>query len=409
MFSLSFSIRVASLWNEKARLWIRGRKNIFEKMEYEIDPSKGPIIWMHCASLGEFEQGRPILEALRKENPQYRILLTFFSPSGYEVRKNTPLADWVFYLPLDGRRNANRFLDIVQPIMAIFVKYESWFHYLYALKNRGIPSLLISAFFRKEQNFFGVMGGMLRKMLDLYEMIFVQDEISAELLKKHKVKSSYVIAGDTRFDRVLELSGRDFHHNDIEKFISGHRIIVAGSSWKEDEELLKALHEKNPTLKLIIAPHEINEKHLSELKVLFPDSILLTDIEKGREIKDEKILLIDCFGMLSKLYRFGTICYVGGGFNKAGIHNILEAAVYGKVVCFGPNFKRTAEAGMLIANKAGFSISNAEQLIRITEKLLENPETRMKAEKNALDFISASKGATKMIMEYVSLKLNSFH
>lgn len=409
MFVLSLSIRVASLWSVKARRWIQGRKNIFEKMEYEIDASKGPIIWMHCASLGEFEQGRPILEALRKENPHCRILLTFFSPSGYEVRKNTSLADWVFYLPLDGRRNANRFLDIVQPRMVIFVKYESWFHYLYALKKRGIPSLLISAFFRKEQNFFGVMGGLLRQMLDLYDMIFVQDKISLELLKKYNIKTSFVIAGDTRFDRVLELSGMDFHHNGIEKFIYGYNSIVAGSTWKEDEELLQTLHQKNPTLKMIIAPHEIHEKHLKELKILFPDSILMSDIEKGKEIGDEKILVIDCFGMLSKLYRFGTICYVGGGFNKAGIHNVLEAAAYGKVVCFGPNYRRTAEAGMLIASQAGFSVSNADQLISITDKMIKEPESRIRAERVALDFISASKGATKMIMEHVSQKLNSFH
>jgi 3-deoxy-D-manno-octulosonic-acid transferase len=409
MFGFSFSIRIASLWSEKARLWIRGRKNIFENMQYEIDPGKGPIIWMHCASLGEFEQGRPVLEALRKEYPHIRILLTFFSPSGYEVRKNTTLADWVFYLPLDGKRNANRFLDIVQPHMAIFVKYESWFHYLYALKKRGIPSLLISAFFRKEQNFFGVLGGLLRKMLDLYDIIFVQDEISAELLKKYNIKTLYVIAGDTRFDRVLELSGMDFHHNGIEKFVSDSKLIVAGSTWKEDEDLLMALHQSDPTLKFIIAPHEIHEKHLTELKLMLPDSILLSDIERGKEIRDEKILLVDCFGILSKLYRLGTVCYVGGGFNKAGIHNILEAAAYGKVVFFGPNHKRTAEAGMLITNKAGFCVDNADQFIGIVKKMIAEPTTRLQSEKAALDFISASKGATKDIIRYVSQNLNSFH
>jgi 3-deoxy-D-manno-octulosonic-acid transferase len=409
MFGFSFSIRIASLWSEKARLWIRGRKNIFENMKYEIDPGKGPILWMHCASLGEFEQGRPVLEAIKKEYPQFRILLTFFSPSGYEVRKNTKLADWVFYLPLDGKRNANQFLDIVQPRMAIFVKYESWFHYLYALKKRGIPSLLISAFFRKEQNFFGIMGGLLRKMLDLYDVIFVQDSISAELLKKYNIKTSHFIAGDTRFDRVLELSGMDFHHNGIEKFVSDSKVIVAGSTWEEDEDLLLALHQSDPSLKFIIAPHEIHEKHLTQLKLMLPDSILLSDVENGKEIGEEKILLVDCFGILSKLYRFGTVCYVGGGFNKAGIHNILEAAAYGKFVFFGPNYKRTAEAEMLIACNAGCSVDNADQFIGIVKKMIEEPATRKQSESAALDFISASKGATSSIMRYVSQNLKSFH
>jgi len=378
-------------------------------MQYEIDPGKGPILWMHCASLGEFEQGRPVLEAIRKEYPQFRILLTFFSPSGYEVRKNTTLADWVFYLPLDGKRNANQFLDIVQPRMAIFVKYESWFHYLYALKKRDIPSLLISAFFRKEQNFFGIMGGLLRKMLDLYDVIFVQDSISAELLKKYNIKTSHFIAGDTRFDRVLELSGMDFHHNGIEKFVSDSKVIVAGSTWEEDEDLLLALHQSDPSLKFIIAPHEIHEKHLTQLKLMLPDSILLSDVENGKEIGEEKILLVDCFGILSKLYRFGTVCYVGGGFNKAGIHNILEAAAYGKFVFFGPNYKRTAEAGMLIACNAGCSVDNADQFIGIVKKMIEEPATRKQSESAALDLISASKGATSSIMRYVSQNLKSFH
>jgi len=378
-------------------------------MQYEIDPGKGPILWMHCASLGEFEQGRPVLEAIKKEYPQFRILLTFFSPSGYEVRKNTKLADWVFYLPLDGKRNANQFLDIVQPRMAIFVKYESWFHYLYALKKRGIPSLLISAFFRKEQNFFGIMGGLLRKMLDLYDVIFVQDSISAELLKKYNIKTSHFIAGDTRFDRVLELSGMDFHHNGIEKFVSDSKVIVAGSTWEEDEDLLLALHQSDPSLKFIIAPHEIHEKHLTQLKLMLPDSILLSDVENGKEIGEEKILLVDCFGILSKLYRFGTVCYVGGGFNKAGIHNILEAAAYGKFVFFGPNYKRTAEAEMLIACNAGCSVDNADQFIGIVKKMIEEPATRKQSESAALDFISASKGATSSIMRYVSQNLKSFH
>jgi 3-deoxy-D-manno-octulosonic-acid transferase len=409
MFGFAFSIRLASLWSEKARQWIRGRINIFERMESAINTSNGPIVWMHCASLGEFEQGRTVLEAIRKEHPQFRILLTFFSPSGYEVRKNTPLADWVFYLPLDGKRNANRFLDIAQPHLAIFVKYESWFHYLYALRKRGVPSILISAFFRKEQNFFGMMGGLLRKMLDLYGHIFVQDKISADLLHEYAIKTPCSITGDTRFDRVKELTSLDIHHPHTEKFIANSKVMVAGSTWKEDEELLLALHNEHPKLKFIIAPHEINEEHIAELKSKFKDVVLLSAIDKGNEFCEEKILVIDCFGMLSKLYRFGTLCYVGGGFNKAGIHNILEAAAYGKAVFFGPNHHRTAEAGELIKIGSGFSISSSEDFLRSVQHLITDHETRQALEKKAAAYVNNRTGATSQIMAHVSGILNSFH
>ena len=378
-------------------------------MEAAIDPAKGPILWMHCASLGEFEQGRPVLEQFKTEYTHYRILLTFFSPSGYEVRKNTALADWVFYLPLDGKRNANRFLDIVRPRMAIFVKYESWFHYLYNLKKRGIPSILISAFFRKEQNFFGVMGGLLRKMLDLYGKIFVQDKLSSSLLLEHHVKAPYAIAGDTRFDRVAAVVEMDFQHPVIEKFCGEVPTIVAGSTWEEDEELLASLHSAHPEIKMIIAPHEINEGHTSSLKNKFNDLVFLSELENGKELGDASILVIDCFGMLSKLYRFGSLCYVGGGFNKAGIHNILEAAAYGKIVFFGPHYKRTAEAFSLIDLGAGISVGDSAAFIQKSEKMLESPETKRLLEAKAVDFIQNGKGATAMIMEHISKNLNSLH
>lgn len=409
MLAFTVSIRIASIWSIKARQWISGRKDIFEQMESTIDSTKGPIVWMHCASLGEFEQGRPVLESIRKSHPQYRILLTFFSPSGYEVRKNTELADWVFYLPLDGRRNSNRFLEITQPSIAIFVKYESWFHYLYALKKRKIPSILISAFFRKEQSFFGPLGGLLRKMLDLYSFIFVQDTLSSDLMKKYAIKAPHAIAGDTRFDRVLELSSIDFHHGKIENFISEYKVIVAGSTWKEDEVLLHSLYKYTHDLKFIIAPHELSSSHIENIKAKFEDCLLLSDLEKGREVREERVLLIDCFGMLSKLYRFGTICYIGGGFNKSGIHNILEAAAYGKLVYFGPNHRRTAEAGELMGIGAGFSVSSSEEFIMSILPLIEDKQNRQALEKKATHFVHSRSGATAQIMAYVSKILNSFH
>ena len=378
-------------------------------MEQAIDPSKGPILWMHCASLGEFEQGRPVLEKFKEDYPSYRILLTFFSPSGYEVRKNTPLADWIFYLPLDGKRNANRFLDIVQPRMAIFVKYESWFHYLYAINKRGIPSLLISAFFRKEQNFFGVMGGLLRKMLDLYGKIFVQDEISASLLRDYHIKAPFTIAGDTRFDRVTAVAETPFHHSIIENFCQDADTLVAGSTWEEDEDLLASLQLSRPNLKMIIAPHEINELHLKRIQEKFQNLVLLSEVDKGKECSQAKVLVIDCFGMLSKLYRFGSICYVGGGFNKAGIHNILEAAAYHKIVFFGPNHQRTAEAASLISLGVGISVSNPALFSQQAIDVLEDADLRKSLESRAAAFLNNGKGATSLIMSHISQNLNSLH
>lgn len=378
-------------------------------MENCIDPSKGPVLWMHCASLGEFEQGRPVLEQFKKEHPSHRILLTFFSPSGYEVRKNTALADWVFYLPLDGKRNATRFLDIAKPELAIFVKYESWFHYLYALKKRGIPSMLISAFFRKEQNFFGVMGGLLRKMLDLYGQIFVQDEISLRLLRDHDIKAPYAIAGDTRFDRVAALADQEFHHPLIDAFSKHQPTIVAGSTWEQDEDLLAALQKAKPDLRIILAPHEIDEIHLKKIRSTFNDVIFLSDENNANQAIQARVLVIDCFGMLSKLYRFGTLCYVGGGFNKAGIHNILEAAAYGKVVFFGPNHQRTAEAGALIKLGAAFSVQDPIGFVEKVDHMLTDHESRKNAEAVSLQFISKGKGATAMIMDHIRQNLKSLH
>ena len=409
MFGFSFSIRLASLWSEKARSWVRGRKEVFESMQQVIDPAEGPILWMHCASLGEFEQGRPVLEKFKEDYPSYRILLTFFSPSGYEVRKNTPLANWVFYLPLDGKRNANRFLDIVQPRMAIFVKYESWFHYLYNLKKRGIPSLLISAFFRKEQTFFGIMGSLLRKLLDLYGQIFVQDEISSSLLREYHIKAPYAIAGDTRFDRVAAVAKMPFHHPDIERFCQDADTLVAGSTWEADEDMLAALYQSQQHLKMIIAPHEINELHIKSLQNKFHDLVLLSDLNNGKDLGDARVLVIDCYGMLSKLYRYGTLTYVGGGFNKAGIHNILEAAASHKIVFFGPNHQRTAEAASLIALGVGISVSHPATFTQKAIDLLGNTESRKSLESKAAAYINHGKGATSLIMSHISEKLNSLH
>lgn len=401
LFCYNSGIRLASCWNAKARLWVDGRKNIFERLKASVEKGEGPIVWIHSSSLGEFEQGKPVLECLKTTYPNHRILLTFFSPSGYEIRKNYDGADMIFYLPLDGPIRSRKFLDIVKPSMAIFIKYESWFYYLNGLKKRGTPTLLISAIFTPKQNFFGPLGGFLRTLLESYTHLFVQDAPSAAILQKFNVKVPISVAGDTRYDRVTEITHLPFHHNVIEAFCSDADIMIAGSTWKEDEEMLSGLLDANPALKLIIAPHEINTKHIQEIRQLFSKNILLSEAEDHERLKGIRVLIIDCIGMLSKIYRYATISYVGGGFNAAGIHNILEPAAYGKTVIFGPNHDRTAEAKALIETGAGFSYSTKQQLVSIIDTLLSDTEMRASLDEKARNFIQKRKGATAIIIRHI--------
>ena len=395
-------IRLASGWNAKARLWVEGRENIFERLKAAVENGEGPVIWIHSSSLGEFEQGKPVLESLKTSYPSHRILLTFFSPSGYEIRKNYQGADMIFYIPLDGHIRSNKFLNIVKPELAIFIKYESWFYYLNGLKKRGIPTLLISAIFTPKQNFFGPLGGFLRTLLESYSRLFVQDAASAAILQKFKLKVPISVAGDTRYDRVAEITSMDFQHSAIEAFCSETNTMIAGSTWNEDEDMLSGLLEAEPDLKLVIAPHEINPKHLEEIKKMFRHNILLSESEDKDRLKNARVLIIDCIGMLSKLYRYATISYVGGGFNAAGIHNILEPAAYGKTVIFGPNHDRTAEAKALIEAGAGFSYKTKQDLISISEKLISNNEMRRSLDDVAKNFVQDRKGATKIITHYIA-------
>lgn len=382
-----------------------GRKTIIQDIRLAIEDRSAPTIWMHCASLGEFEQGRPVLEALRKSHSGHRILLTFFSPSGYEIRKNNSGADFVFYLPMDGKQNAINFLDLVDPELVIFVKYESWFYYLTELQKRKIPTLLISAIFKPEQNFFGPFGRFLRSMLDRYSHIFVQDENSFELLKKYNIHTPCSIAGDTRFDRVTDIINQSFSHHHIESFCQNSDLLIAGSTWNEDEEMLAGLMKELGTLKLVIAPHEINAHVIQKIKERFDDCVLLSELESGINNYDSTVLVIDCIGMLSKLYRYSTICYVGGGFNPSGIHNILEPAAYGRVVIFGPNHQRSAEPEELIASGAGFSYERQRELIDIVFTLLKDKISLEKKNQLAKDYVETKTGATKRIIDYIEKNL----
>ena len=399
-------IRLASFWSPKARLWLEGRKLVFTLLQEQIPTTGKKIIWMHCASLGEFEQGRPLLEKIRSKYEDSFILLTFFSPSGYEIQKKYKGADLVTYLPMDGRKNARMFLDIVKPSLAIFVKYESWFHYLKTLREREIPTMLIAAIFKAEQNYFGVFGGFLRQMLNYYNHIFVQDRSSLELITSHHIRSSASISGDTRFDRVQEIASMPFQNSIIDSFCKNSQVIVAGSSWKEDEEILSEYMKDHPEIKAIIAPHEIDAKSIARLQSLFPNAVLLTEVNEQID-STVNILIINTMGMLSRLYRWSTISYIGGGFNKSGIHNILEAAVYGKITVFGPSYHRSGEAEALVGLGGAYTFGNYAELKGLLDNLFRNPLERQKGESTALHFVQKNLGATHIILDYIQ-KLPGF-
>lgn len=396
-------IKIASWFNTKAAQWINGRKNLLEKLQSQID-GKHPIIWMHCASLGEFEQGRPLLETIKRDYPHYKLLITFFSPSGYEIRKNYADADWIYYLPIDTKSNATRFINIVKPKLVIFVKYEFWYHYLNELHQQKIPILLISAIFRKESIFFKAYGGFYRKILTFFTHIFVQDDNSITLLKGLLPKDKVSIAGDTRFDRVVEIANSFSPIPEIAQFTKDKIVIVAGSTWPADEGNIKKAVEKIPSLTLIIAPHEIDDAHIKNLESLFTDSIKFSAIKNGtaQDWSNKHVLIIDNIGMLSRLYYYATICYIGGGFNKSGIHNTLEAAVYGKPVIFGPYYKKFKEAVDLIKINGGISYSNENELFEILLNL-KNDNIKLKALSIAAgNFVKNSIGATRIIISFIN-------
>jgi 3-deoxy-D-manno-octulosonic-acid transferase len=392
-------IRFTSIWNKKARMWINGRKGLLEKLEMSIGKNPGKIIWFHCASLGEFEQGRTLIEAIRSQYPGYKILLSFFSPSGYEIQKNYQGAEWVIYLPLDGKKIAKRFLEVINPSLIVFIKYDLWYYYLSLAKENGIPALLVSAVFRKQQSFFTWYGRLQRKMLNFFNHIFVQNDLSASLLNNIGMQN-VTVAGDTRFDRVAEISKNSKPIPAIEDFISRHNCIVAGSTWKDDEEMLQKWFASDPEKKLIIAPHEITETRIEFLEKLFPGSIRFSKLETSG--KETKVLIIDNIGMLSRLYSYGDITYVGGGFTRDGVHNVLEAAVWGKPVIMGPNYKKYSEAIQLVASGGGKSFASVQELKKINEDLFSNNMAYNAACLSSKKFVLENTGATGVVMNYIA-------
>jgi 3-deoxy-D-manno-octulosonic-acid transferase len=395
IFVYSKIIFAASFFNAKAKKWVEGRL-IFPGFNFSEK-----TIWMHCASLGEFEQGRPVLESLKKSYPNYKIVLSFYSPSGYEVRKNYPVANEVIYLPVDTEANAAKLVQQINPALVIWVKYEFWFHYLAELKKKNVPVLLISGIFRKGQPFFNWYGGIWKKIIHCFDVIFVQNQSSAILVSKIVDQEKIIIAGDTRFDRVTEIANHKTSIDSIEKFIGNKKVLVAGSTWKEDETLLHSITEKHPELLFIIVPHEVNANNINRIQQLFGESILFSELKVTNvEAKLSNILIIDSIGLLSSLYQYADITYVGGGFNK-GIHNILEAAVYGKPVIFGPKYEKFSEALSLIELEGAVSIKNADELRDIVQILMNSELERQKMSKASLKFVHENTGATELIVNYI--------
>jgi len=389
---------IASSFNAKAKAWVNGRK------EQKVTAFKKSI-WFHFASLGEFEQGRPVLEAVKAQYPNHPIVVTFFSPSGYEIRKNTPLADGVYYLPLDTQANALAFIATVNPVAVIFTKYEYWYHYFNQLHQQQVPLYVISAIFRPQQIFFKWYGTLHRKMLIKATRLFVQDENSKQLLNTIGITNT-LVSGDTRFDRVYANALHPKALTLIQTFKNNQPVFIAGSTWPADEELIIDLIQHHPGWKFIIAPHEIPEEKISKLISQLPAGKMarysgIAGLQTP--LQNYQVLVIDNIGMLSSLYQYGEIAYIGGGFG-AGIHNTLEAAAFGLPVIFGPNYSRFKEARELLAAQAGFSINDGAQLLAIANRLITDEPYRKQAGAIAASFVAQGKGATEVILSNIEIK-----
>ena len=400
-------VAIYSRFNEKVRKMWRGEREAFKILREKVDPN-AKYVWFHAASLGEFEQGRPLMEQLRKDHPEYKILLTFFSPSGYEVRKNYEGADIITYLPLDTITNARRFLRTVRPVMAFFIKYEFWYNYLHILKHRGVPVYSVSSIFRPEQVFFKWYGRQYGRVLNCFTHFFVQNEISKELLAKIGITATTVV-GDTRFDRVLQIKEAAKQLPIVESFVKdAPQVFVAGSSWPPDEEIFIKYFNEHKNWKLIIAPHVIDEDHLKQIEKLLEGRkvIRYTEAEKMVNgqlsmVNDYEVLIINCFGLLSSIYHYGNVAYVGGGFG-VGIHNLLEAAVWDVPVFFGPNNQKFQEAQGL-KTSGGFEISSYEDFAAQMDRFAADDAYLQEQGQKAGHFVKGQSGATQKVLSAVAL------
>jgi 3-deoxy-D-manno-octulosonic-acid transferase len=402
MYAIQLGVAIASLFNEKVRKMWRGEREAFRILKEQVDPN-AQYVWFHAASLGEFEQGRPIIERLRQEHPEYKILLTFYSPSGYEVRKNYQGADIICYMPIDTVTNARRFLRLIRPCMAFFIKYEFWYNFLHILKHRNVPTYSVSSIFRPNQVFFRWYGKNYGRVLRCFTKFFVQNEQSKELLNSIGI-TEVEMTGDTRFDRVLQIKEAAKELPVVEAFASG-RLFVAGSSWLPDEEIFIKYFNEHRDWKLIIAPHVIGEDHLQQIEKLLEGRkvIRYTQADSQRDsLKDAEVLIIDCFGLLSSIYRYGQVAYVGGGFG-VGIHNLPEAAVWDIPVFFGPNNERFQEAQELKQNGGGLEIHNYEEFAARMDELTADPTSLLKRGEAAGGYVKGNAGATEIILRQLTI------
>lgn len=392
------AIRIAAIFNKKARLMVEGHKQTFTILRDRLVPGE-KYLWFHAASLGEFEQGRPLMERIREKYPQYKILLTFFSPSGYEVRKNYEGADIICYLPIDTPINAKRFVKTVRPAMAFFIKYEFWQNYMKMLQKYEVPIYSVCSIFRPNQVFFRWYGGQYYKVLTRITQFFVQNERSKELLETLNIHNALVV-GDTRFDRVKQISEQAKQLPIIEAFKQDSQVLVAGSSWEPDEDLIIPYFNDLKNWKLILAPHVVSDSHIKNIISKLNCKVVRYTEATAENVKDAKCLLIDCYGLLSSVYRYGDISYVGGGFG-VGIHNLLEAAIYGIPVVFGPNNQRFQEAQDLKACGGGFEISDVDSFTKCMDRLIRNSEELKESGNAAGTYVNSRIGATELIMKAI--------
>jgi 3-deoxy-D-manno-octulosonic-acid transferase len=392
---------IFSFFNKKAHKWVKGQKDIFQILKNEsFENCK--TAWFHAASLGEFEQGRPVIESFKKKYPDYKIIISFFSPSGYEVRKNYKNADVICYLPIDTYANAKRFIHIVKPDVVFFIKYEFWFNYLKILYTNKIPTFLISGIFRENQHFFKIYGFWFRKQLNHFNHFFVQNEASKSLLSSIGFENT-TISGDTRFDRVSQIAENPKEFPLIRKFKDGRKILLIGSSWQSDEEMVfDFIRKSNNEVKFIFAPHEVHEERIKHLKLLLPsNTVLFSDLNEDN-CNEANILIINNIGILSHLYQYADIALIGGGFGK-GIHNILEAATFGVPTIFGPNYQKFSEARELIQLKGAFTFNNKIDFENLTLDLLSSDRHYIKTKQICLNYIENKKGATEIILNNIKI------
>ncbi len=401
VFIAGFLLKIVALFSPKMALFVKGRKDVFKTLEAKIQ-ANDKSIWFHAASLGEYEQGLPVIEKIKEKYPSHKIIVTFFSPSGYEVRKNNTVANCTVYLPLDTQKNAKQFIELTNPELVFFIKYEYWPNYLNELKKRNIKTYLISGILRENQAFFKWYGGFYRKSLDAFDFFFVQNESSKQLLQSlgHQ---NVLVSGDTRFDRVSTILEKDNTLNFIAEFKDNKITVVVGSSWPKDEEIIAQYINQysNENVKFIIAPHNIKAEQIAKLKALITKPTVLFSEKENQSLSDQHVFIIDTIGILTKIYSYADIAYVGGGFGNPGIHNILEPATFGIPIVIGPNYSHFAEATALVKLEGCVSIANNKDLLETFDDLIYKPEIRSQKGAICRQFVQQNKGATAIILNHL--------